>query len=156
MSCRKGKLRGKKIGQRKDEKSDLKLFKENCITLCAIKWGGKPHNNNKISTFIVHVFSLTSVTTMTRIYEPTRKQSTRSQFSKVHIQIYLYIYQLAVAGTWSGAVNSSEARLWRRQSILRGLGCERTSLGTKFKQESHPLLPQEGDTFLWCCHDLYK
>lgn len=155
MSCRKGKLRGKKIGQRKDEKPDLKLFTENCIILCTIKWGKKTHNK-KISTFIIHVFSLTSVTTMTRICEPTRKQSTRSQIRKVHIQIYLYIYQLAVAGTWSGAVNSSEARSWRRQSILRGLGCERTSPGTKFKQESHPLLPQEGDTFLWCCLDLYK
>lgn len=149
MSCSKGKLRGKKIGQRKDEKSDLKLFKENCITLCTIKWEKNPYNNNKISSsFIIHIFSLTSVSTMTRTWEPTRKQSTGSQFRKVHIQIYLYIYQLAVIGTWSEAVNSSEARLRRRQSILRGLGCERTSPGTKFKQESHPLLPQEGDTFL--------
>lgn len=93
---------------------------------------------------------------MTRICGPTRKQSTRSQFREVHIPIYLYIYQLAVSGTRSEAVNSSEDCLRRRQSILGGLGCERTSPGTKFKLESHQPLPQEEDTFLSCCRDLYK
>lgn len=85
---------------------------------------------------------------MTRIYGPTRKQSTRSQFRKVHTQIYLYIYQLAVSGTQLESVNSREACLRRRQSILRGLDCEHTSPGTKFKQESCHPLPQEEDTFL--------
>lgn len=45
---------------------------------------------------------------MTRIRGSTRKQSVRSQFRKVHIHIYLYIYQVAEPGTWSEAVNSSE------------------------------------------------
>lgn len=93
---------------------------------------------------------------MTRICGLTQKQSTRSQFRKVLIQIYLYFYQLAVSGTQWEAVNSSAAHLQRKQSILRGLGCEHTSRGTKFKQESHHPLSQEEDTFLQCCHELYK
>lgn len=50
---------------------------------------------------------ITLASTITRICGPTEKQSIRSQFRKAHIQIYLYIYQLAASGTWSDAVNSS-------------------------------------------------
>lgn len=143
-----GETLGQKHRTKKKEKSDLKLCKENCII-----WYKTKEN---ISIYYSCIFLINAFSLMTKIRGSTQKHSTRSQFRKMHIHIYLYIYQVAVSGTWLEAVNSSESCLWRRQSILRGLCCKCTSPGTKFKWESHHPLAQEEDTFLWCCHDLYK
>lgn len=98
-----GKLWGKNIGQRNKKKVIAEAIWIKLYNFVQYKIKQSFDLRCYSCIFFINAFSL-----MTRIRGSTRKQSVRSQFRKVHIHIYLYIYQVAEPGTWSEAVNSSE------------------------------------------------